>query len=112
MNSANPAQKFPSPAEQRRAARDLVAFGTRASGRSGTYDIHILNISPLGLMGRCPGDIARGDRLLIELPHVRTVEALVRWVEDGRIGTEFLRAVKPDHYAMMLAFMPQRQNAW
>lgn len=101
-----------SPADARRAQRDLVDFVTRASARNGTHEVKIVNISPLGLMGRTGAPIATGDKLLFELPHVRTVEALVRWAEDGRIGIEFARAIEADHYAMMLAFMPQRKTAW
>lgn len=108
MTQANPTHK-PSPAEARRATRDLVDFETKASARSGTHHVKIVNISPLGLMGRSNGQIVKGDKLLFDLPHVRTIEAVVRWAEDGRIGTEFSRPIEPDHYAMMLTFMPQRQ---
>ena len=100
------------PSEHRRVVRDLVDFGARATSRSGTHEVRIVNISPLGLMGRASAAFQRGDKLLFELPHIRMVEAEVRWAEDGRIGIEFARPIEPDHYAMMLAFMPQRQTAW
>jgi hypothetical protein len=40
------------------------------------------------------------------------VEALVRWVEDGRIGTEFVTPVSEQDYAKMLAVVPGRQQSW
>lgn len=63
-------------------------------------------------MGRVQTPLAAGDRLMFDLPHVRRVESVVRWVEDGRIGVEFVQAIPADHYAMMLAFMPQRKTSW
>ncbi len=99
-------------AEARRAPRDLVDFGTSATTRTGTYDVRIVNISPLGLMARSSGRITKGEKLLFALPHIRTIEAEVRWAEEGRIGIEFAQPIPADHYAMMLAFMPQRQMGW
>lgn len=92
--------------------RDLVDFKARATSRGGTYGLQIVNISPLGLMARVESPLSAGDHLLIELPHVRSIESVVRWAEDGRIGVEFARGIDADHYAMMLTFMPQRQTSW
>ncbi len=100
------------PSELRRAVRELVDFGAKAALRGVMHDLRVINISPLGLMGRIDADVQKGDRLIVELPHVRTLEAIVRWVEDGRIGTEFLSAVPPHDYGLMLASMPRRQTAW
>lgn len=106
------ATKIDAPATQRRAQRDLVDFGTRATSRSGLHEVQIVNVSPLGLMGRTQSAVAAGDKLLFELPHVRRVESIVRWIEDGRVGVEFVTPIAPDHYTMMLAFMPKRQMQW
>jgi hypothetical protein len=97
------------PVEQRRTQRDLVDFGAQLIGRAAVYDFRIVNISPLGLMGRIQGEFRPGDEVLVELPHVRLVEAEVRWAEDGRLGLEFMRPIPADHYRMMLTFMPQRK---
>ncbi|CAN5371397.1 hypothetical protein BH11PSE5_BH11PSE5_32490 [soil metagenome] len=112
MNRSPRTAKASAPAEARRARRDLVDFGAPATNASGIHDIRIVNISPLGLMGRVPTTLVAGERLMFDLPHVRRVESVVRWVEDGRIGVEFVRAIPADHYAMMLAFMPQRKTRW
>ncbi|MGK2910254.1 MAG: PilZ domain-containing protein [Sphingobium sp.] len=106
------AKKAVSPENLRRARRDLVDFGARATGCSGVHDIQVVNVSPLGLMGRIKTDVTAGDKLLFELPHVRRVESVVRWVEDGRIGVEFSSAIEADRYKAMLAYMPQRQTNW
>ncbi|PZU57517.1 MAG: pilus assembly protein PilZ [Sphingobium sp.] len=100
------------PAEQRRATRELVDFDTRTTSHEGFSEVRVVNISPLGLMARTDADMSRGDRLIFELPHVRTVHAIVRWVEHGRIGTEFLRPIGDEDYRLMLAFMPRRQRDW
>lgn len=103
----------PTPAvTQRRAQRDLVDFTASAVSRSGVHDVKIVNVSPLGLMGRTSGGVTAGDSLLFELPQVGRIESIIRWVEDGRVGVEFLTPIEAARYAMMLAFMPQRQTQW
>jgi hypothetical protein len=104
--------KASDPSELRRAVRELVDFGTKAALRGIMHEVRVINISPLGLMGRIDANVQKGDRLIVELPHVRTVETIVRWIEDGRIGTEFVNAIPADDYALMLVFMPRRQTAW
>ncbi|AUW59105.1 hypothetical protein C1T17_14395 [Sphingobium sp. SCG-1] len=76
------------------------------------HEVQIVNVSPLGLMGRTQSTIAAGEKLLFELPHIRRAEAVARWVEDGRVGVEFTKPIESDHYTMMLAFMPKRQMQW
>lgn len=100
------------PSELRRAERELVDFGTKAALRGIMHEIRVINISSLGLMARIDTGVNKGDKLIIELPHVRTVEAIVRWVEDGRIGTEFVTPVPQTDYTLMLISIPKRQTAW
>jgi hypothetical protein len=104
--------KISDPSEGRRAVRELVDFGTQFSLRGKMQDLRVINISSLGLMGRVSADIRQGDRVIIQLPQVRTVEAIVRWVEDGRVGTEFAASISAADYALMLVFMPKRQTVW
>lgn len=112
MKSQVAARKEQDYSEVRRVKRDLVNFDAQATGRTGVHMLRIVNISPLGLMARVDTPLAAGEKLIIDLPHVRSVEAAVRWVEDGRIGAEFLQAIIPKDYAAMLSFMPERQTAW
>jgi hypothetical protein len=100
------------PAEQRRVIRELVNFDTSVSARGKMVDLRVLNVSQLGLMGRMDTRVAKGDRIVIELPQVKSIEAIVRWVEDGRIGTEFVRPISATDYRLMLIFIPKRQSAW
>lgn len=100
------------PALVRRTGRDLVDFKTSFSTHGGSGDLHIVNISRLGLMARTQAAIARSERLVVRLPICGDVEALVRWAEDGRIGTEFVTPVCEVQYARMLALMPGRQQPW
>lgn len=104
--------KQPSAADLRRATRELVDFETRGTINGVLYAIRIVNISPLGLMARTDDDIRKGDRLIVEMPQIRSVTAIVRWVEDGRIGTEFVPPISDRDYAPMLAVMPRRHTAW
>lgn len=97
---------------RRRTGRDLVDYTTSFSSRLGMEPIRVINISRLGLMGRTSAPLAKGDRVIIDLPHVKTIEALVRWAEGGRIGTEFAATMAVDDYATMIALIPIRRNRW
>lgn len=98
--------------EGRRAVRELVDFGTRFSRHGEMHDLRVINISALGLMGRVNADVRKGDAVVIELPQVGTVKAVVRWVENGRIGMEFVAPIPAADYALTLVFMPKRRTAW
>lgn len=99
-------------ADQRRARRDLVDLESHATARGQTHAVRVINISPLGLMCRSEGVFLNGERLTIWLPLVRDQAAEVRWVEDGRIGVEFLNPIGPRIYDALLALIPPRQTAW
>lgn len=96
----------------RRSPRDLVDFVTGFTTSAGSGEIRIINISRLGLMGRTTAMLKMGDRILLTLPHVRMMEAVVRWAEDGRIGTEFLKGIPDTDYDAMLGYLPRRQQDW
>ncbi|MCP1470702.1 hypothetical protein J3E64_002395 [Sphingobium sp. OAS761] len=98
--------------EQRRASRDLVDMVSHATGRGHTHGVRIINISILGLMCRTDGEWLMGERATIWLPVLKDYPAMVRWVEDGRIGMEFLEPIKPRVYERMMALIPPRQTAW
>src|SRR3546814_11646994 len=72
--------------------------------------IHVINISRLGLMARTKAVVSKGERLIIRLPVCGDVEAMVRWTEDGRIGTECITPVNEDEYAQMLTMLPSRRS--
>lgn len=101
-----------SPAHVRRTNRDLVDFKTSFSSHLSAGDLHVVNISRLGLMARTQAALNKSERLIIQLPLCGKVEAMVRWVEDGRIGTEFLAPVCEKQYERMLRLMPGRQLGW
>ena len=101
-----------SPAHTRRTSRDLVDFRTSFSSHQRQGDLHIVNISRLGLMARTTAPVSKSERLVIHFPHCGKIEALVRWVEDGRIGTEFVTPVSEKDYARMLTVVPGRQQIW
>src|SRR3546814_20628103 len=77
-----------SSAHLRRTGRDLVDFRTTFSCHTGPGDIHVINLSRLGLMARTKAVVSKSERLIIRLPVCRDVEAMVLWTEDGSIGNE------------------------
>ena len=96
----------------RRTGRDLVDFKTSFSSHQSAGDLHVVNISRLGLMARTQAPVSKSERLIVQLPLCGKVEALVRWVEDGRIGTEFVTPICERQYARVLEMIPGRQQIW
>ena len=96
----------------RRAQRDLVDMVSHMMAHGFDHSIRIINISPLGLMGRCEGTFATGDHVTVSLPVLQDYPADIRWNEDGRVGMEFLTPIEPVNYARLIAIMPRRQTAW
>lgn len=98
--------------EHRRAARDLVDMVSHVTARGRTHGIRIINISALGLMCRSEGELLMGERVTTWLPVLKDYPAEIRWVEDGRVGMEFLEPIKPRLYDAIMALVPPRQTAW
>ena len=68
--------------------------------------IHLRNISTLGFMGECNGELPVGSAVAVELPGVGIARALVRWTIGAKIGGSFnikvdlrlLREAAPDAF--------------
>lgn len=106
MRSRDPA------VEERRACRDLVDLVSHATARGRTHGVRVINVSPLGLMCRTDAQLLIGEKLTVWLPLVKDVLAEVRWVEDGRVGMEFLAPMPSKSYNAMLALIPPRRMEW
>lgn len=98
--------------EQRRVPRDLVDLDSALHAGGHSHAIRIINLSPLGLMGRSDAALHPGDRITIHLPVIDDRGAIVRWTGDGRIGVEFIEPVAPDLYARMMHIIPPRRTMW
>jgi transcriptional regulator with XRE-family HTH domain len=73
-------------AAPRRALR-LQASGTLPDGREANVTIH--NISAAGLLLETAIELARGERLTLDLPQAGAVEAAVVWRSEGLHGCAF-----------------------
>lgn len=86
--------------------RDEVMHRTRATDAAGqSTKLVIVNISANGLMARCEGDPAAGDRIRVHLPILGDVDAVVRWSLGGRVGCELERTIPLTEYYGMLSVM-------
>lgn len=98
--------------DQRRAARDLVDMLSHITTGGRTHGIRIINISALGLMCRSDSSFMSHEQVSVWLPIVKDYAAEIRWVEDGRLGMEFLEPITPQIYDAMLGLIPPRRTAW
>lgn len=68
--------------------------------------IHLRNISTLGFMGECGGDMPVGSAVAIELPGIGIARGMVRWTIgpkvggsfNGKIDLDLLREAAPDAF--------------
>ena len=98
--------------DQRRARRDLVDLVSHVTAGHHAHSVRIINLSPLGLMCRSDESVSVGERVTVWLPLVQDMPADIRWVEDGRIGMEFIEPIKPRIYDALMALIPPRRTAW
>ncbi|BBD98005.1 PilZ domain-containing protein [Sphingobium amiense] len=98
--------------DQRRARRELVDMVSHVTARGRTHDVQIINISALGLMCRTDAALLKGERVTFWLPVLNDYAAEVRWVEEGRVGVEFVSPIAPRLYDTLLSLIPPRRTAW
>lgn len=98
--------------DKRRANRDLVDMVSHVTLAGRTHGVRIINISSLGAMCRVESDLPVGARVQLWLPVVQDIAAEIRWMDDKRVGMEFLEPVDPRLYDAMLSLIPPRRTAW
>jgi hypothetical protein len=87
----------------RRAARHPVDFPVIAEHHQrGDLNLHIANISAHGFMVDGSPEVARGDRVIVRLPHIGRIEAYVIWVRDERAGFQFERIIRLDDFMRII----------
>jgi hypothetical protein len=81
-------------AERRTAERQPVEIEAklRELGNTGN-EARVLNLSETGFMAETTADFAVGARVWLMLPGRNRANAVVRWVEAGRIGAEFAEPI-------------------
>lgn len=80
LESANRRQAERLPVKIKAKLRELGNLGNEA---------RVLNLSETGFMAATDADFAVGARVWLMLPGRDRANAVVRWVEAGRIGAEF-----------------------
>lgn len=89
--------------EKRRATRDEVFFRT-AIRLPGSPDIsaEIINISRFGFMARTAAIMVQDAMVEIRLPNSGLCRARVAWALGNRVGAEFIPAINPEDYQLLL----------
>lgn len=90
--------------DQRCAARRPVDYPVIGEHRRfGDMTMRIVNISTQGFMINDADRIARGDRVMIRLPHVGQIEAHAIWIAGQRAGFQFERLIRQDEFSRMIS---------
>ena len=81
-------------AERRAAERQPVEIEAklRELGNTGN-EARVLNLSETGFMAETAAEFAVGARVWLMLPGRNRANAVVRWVDAGRIGAEFAEPI-------------------
>ncbi|WHO37507.1 PilZ domain-containing protein [Sphingobium sp. AP49] len=98
--------------DQRRVSRDLVDMVSHITVHGRTHGVRIINISALGLMCRAEEALTAVGPAHVWLPLLKDRPADIRWIEDGRIGLEFIDPIPAASYDAMMALIPPRRTAW
>lgn len=94
------AQRVRVPREADRLTTRLSVLVRRPGRRGQWIDGH--DISPLGCRLEFVDPPRRNDRLWVQLPGLETIEARVRWVDGGQVGTLFEHPIHPAVYDLLL----------
>lgn len=83
--------------DQRVESRDEGESQTAVLNHRGRrHVVRIANLSSSGAMIIFTGDLAEGDKVMLQLLDHGEVAAQVRWVRDGRVGVSFADPADPD----------------
>ena len=90
----------------RRSARHPVNFELRAIHLPDSdFSLRIRNISTRGFMIDNAHSIARGDRMILDLPMMGRIEAYCMWLVDSRAGFQFERILRADKFVKMISLI-------
>lgn len=67
----------------------------RFSNSKDENEVRIRNLSAGGLMAEAPLQVARGERVEINLRSIGWITGHVAWVTEGRVGIAFDHAINP-----------------
>lgn len=83
-------------ADRRNDERRKLSLVARGSHHDGSgIDVVIHNISGTGLLFESDIELAKGDRIEIELPHAGDITAVVIWASGRHFGCQFEGPVSP-----------------
>ena len=89
--------------DMRRSTRHPVDFPVIGEHRDrGDMKLHVSNISAHGFMVDGSPEVARGDRVIVRLPHIGRIETYVIWVRDERAGFQFERIIRLDDFMRII----------
>ena len=96
----------------RRSERFAVNFSVIAERRRlDDRALRIVNISFHGFMADGVTGLGLGERLLVRLPVVGSIEAHVSWMHGERVGFQFERIVRGTDFGAMITAMHAREGA-
>lgn len=67
----------------------------RFSSSKDENEVRVRNLSAGGLMAEAPLQVARGERVEINLRSIGWITGYVAWVTDGRVGIAFDHPINP-----------------
>ena len=70
--------------------------------RRGEFPLEIRNISAHGFMATGVGEMGRGERVTVRLPHAGRLEAHLIWCADDCAGFQFERIIRHDEFTTMI----------
>lgn len=96
---ADPSHNFPksSSVAKREIDRDSLFLKAelRFPASNAQGEVRIRNLSAGGLMAEAPVQVARGEKVELNLRNIGWISGVVAWVAEGRIGIAFDHPIDP-----------------
>ena len=87
----------------RRATRHPVEYPVIGEHRRlGDISLHVTNLSAHGFMTTSPGELTRGERVVIRLPEIGRIEAHLIWIAEDRAGFQFERIIRLEDFIRLI----------
>ncbi len=99
MAESDPLNKQASVRSRRNAARDSLFLSATickvGASADGIKPVRVRNLSAIGMMADHDDRSAAGDKVVLSLRGIGSVDGTVAWVRNGRVGVAFDEQIDP-----------------
>jgi hypothetical protein len=97
--------------EMRREQRYRVTYTAKGEFRTAAnFELRIISISAFSFRIEGYTSLACGERILVRLPVIGSIEAYLAWKHEGRAGFQFERLIRADAFDKLVSLLKQNPH--